>query len=104
PHTTAAVSLPIPSTLPLPHTPSSFLYQPPPPPPPPSSPTRRSPDLSSRLTSKTTPLASAFSRAATPDSASMSLASTDLDALSGRSEEHTSELQSLTNLVCRLLL
>src|SRR5258706_7234850 len=32
----------------------------------------------------------------------------DLDALkrgrSGRSEEHTSELQSLTNLVCRLLL
>src|SRR5438046_6628982 len=26
------------------------------------------------------------------------------DALKGRSEEHTSELQSLTNLVCRLLL
>src|SRR5262249_59189260 len=28
----------------------------------------------------------------------------ELPALSGRSEEHTSELQSLTNLVCRLLL
>src|SRR5262249_60640178 len=27
-----------------------------------------------------------------------------LRALAGRSEEHTSELQSLTNLVCRLLL
>src|SRR5438093_5328635 len=27
-----------------------------------------------------------------------------LDALARRSEEHTSELQSLTNLVCRLLL
>src|SRR5437016_12861375 len=27
-----------------------------------------------------------------------------LDTLYGRSEEHTSELQSLTNLVCRLLL
>src|SRR5258706_8691788 len=27
-----------------------------------------------------------------------------LDAPQGRSEEHTSELQSLTNLVCRLLL
>src|SRR5437016_7029835 len=26
------------------------------------------------------------------------------EALDGRSEEHTSELQSLTNLVCRLLL
>src|SRR5438093_8224792 len=26
------------------------------------------------------------------------------EGLSGRSEEHTSELQSLTNLVCRLLL
>src|SRR5437016_10864004 len=26
------------------------------------------------------------------------------DAISSRSEEHTSELQSLTNLVCRLLL
>src|SRR5438046_4822244 len=26
------------------------------------------------------------------------------DVLEGRSEEHTSELQSLTNLVCRLLL
>src|SRR2546430_7746291 len=28
----------------------------------------------------------------------------DDDALSGRSEEHTSELQSQSNLVCRLLL
>src|SRR5438046_5326105 len=28
----------------------------------------------------------------------------DLAAARGRSEEHTSELQSLTNLVCRLLL
>src|SRR5438046_5671574 len=27
-----------------------------------------------------------------------------LDLFAGRSEEHTSELQSLTNLVCRLLL
>src|SRR5258706_10408638 len=27
-----------------------------------------------------------------------------IEALAGRSEEHTSELQSLTNLVCRLLL
>src|SRR5438046_6200119 len=27
-----------------------------------------------------------------------------LDVVNGRSEEHTSELQSLTNLVCRLLL
>src|SRR5438046_7901009 len=29
---------------------------------------------------------------------------TQLHAFHGRSEEHTSELQSLTNLVCRLLL
>src|SRR5437016_10824922 len=28
----------------------------------------------------------------------------DIDAKADRSEEHTSELQSLTNLVCRLLL
>src|SRR5262249_59677580 len=28
----------------------------------------------------------------------------DVNELAGRSEEHTSELQSLTNLVCRLLL
>src|SRR2546430_12544638 len=30
--------------------------------------------------------------------------SSRLDAVSGRSEEHTSELQSQSNLVCRLLL
>src|SRR5262249_57350579 len=32
------------------------------------------------------------------------ISSTSSSALSPRSEEHTSELQSLTNLVCRLLL
>src|SRR5258706_14925056 len=32
------------------------------------------------------------------------LARVDEEVKSGRSEEHTSELQSLTNLVCRLLL
>src|SRR5262249_61791103 len=34
----------------------------------------------------------------------MDLAAKTAQKLAGRSEEHTSELQSLTNLVCRLLL
>src|SRR2546430_6878088 len=37
---------------------------------------------------------------ATPDATSVS----ELEAAGGRSEEHTSELQSQSNLVCRLLL
>src|SRR5437016_8102854 len=36
--------------------------------------------------------------------ASLCMAETTMNCSSPRSEEHTSELQSLTNLVCRLLL
>src|SRR5262249_62407218 len=59
----------------------------------PSFPTRRSSDLpdAAQETLK--------NRALTADTESAA----DADAL-GRSEEHTSELQSLTNIVCRLLL
>src|SRR5437016_10910219 len=46
---------------------------------------------------------SAQSRSSGPTPAS-SYARTAIDSLKPRSEEHTSELQSLTNLVCRLLL
>src|SRR5437016_7448557 len=46
------------------------------------------------------PLPSMLTASAPPSGS----ASTAASACSGRSEEHTSELQSLTNLVCRLLL
>src|SRR5262249_59158846 len=55
----------------------------------------------SSLTSSSETAISAFS--ATASSASSRATDWEL-ALEARSEEHTSELQSLTNLVCRLLL
>src|SRR5690606_41619518 len=70
-----------------------------------SFPTRRSSDLSSRSRSAT----SDFPEAMPPVSA-MSCMATSLEArasvpaMDARSEEHTSELQSRENLVCRLLL
>src|SRR5262249_58968489 len=83
--------------------------------PPPPSPTRRSSDLpSSRTVSTTFPTAwrSPIRRTASAARSSGSSAPTSgstkpsaaIRTSSSRSEEHTSELQSLTNLVCRLLL
>src|SRR5262249_61749693 len=56
--------------------------------------------LSSPRTSAERRGSSATSRTTSPSDAS----SPSFAALISRSEEHTSELQSLTNLVCRLLL
>src|SRR5262249_60889194 len=87
----------------------------------PSFPTRRSSDLS--VTTTWAPSAASLTAAARPmplappvtsamrrassrsGGASVSLySSSGQYSMSKRSEEHTSELQSLTNLVCRLLL
>src|SRR5262249_59362155 len=71
-----------------------------------SSPTRRSSDLGS--TGRTRRSSAMWSRWCATASAQSPSSSRRLGrcgrAPSGRSEEHTSELQSLTNLVCRLLL
>src|SRR5262249_61988151 len=72
----------------------------------PSFPTRRSSDLLAMRS------ASAASGSSLPFSSSSSRCTSRMKwwkctrrlRTSGRSEEHTSELQSLTNLVCRLLL
>src|SRR5262249_56352055 len=50
------------------------------------------------------PLVALFSSRITPFWFSSAVTSFPLAAVAPRSEEHTSELQSLTNLVCRLLL
>src|SRR5436309_6541544 len=50
------------------------------------------------------PVSSFFSDASMPKKASEGSASTCFPSTSPRSEEHTSELQSRENLVCRLLL
>src|SRR5438093_2984593 len=68
-----------------------------PPPEPHSFPTRRSSDLTSGEKSLSPVRIAKVSMC--PLEWAMSIASTHM-----RSEEHTSELQSLTNLVCRLLL
>src|SRR5438046_7347898 len=64
----------------------------------PSFPTRRSSDLPAA------PPATAINRATPGRSLSAGFVVPRTAARRGRSEEHTSELQSLTNLVCRLLL
>src|SRR5262249_61482651 len=99
---------------PAPHVfPLSFFYYPCPPRPPPSFPPRRSPDPPSPITtspemstrSNTPLIASQAAASALSFSPRPSQCSTLRAAFSvARSEEHTSELQSLTNLVCRLLL
>src|SRR5262249_60051269 len=94
----------------------------PPPPPPPSFPTRRSSDLPAHPISPSVATTSGRARGAPHRSADRphtrrraSWIRPTLRARHGttrgcvrdrsdRSEEHTSELQSLTNLVCRLLL
>src|SRR2546430_11177320 len=65
------------------------------------SPTASAPESGSGAASSETPARSATTRDPTPPTASP--ASTSLPSLT-RSEEHTSELQSQSNLVCRLLL
>src|SRR5262249_61813570 len=97
-----------------PSFPSLFFQRPPPPPPLPSSPPRRSPDLGFAEAARPYPPPPPYPP--TPTSASTGTSTPTRcrnsdsnvgtsNALSiRRSEEHTSELQSLTNLVCRLLL
>src|SRR5262249_59722213 len=98
--------------------PSLFLHHSAPPPHPPSFPTRRSSDLSQappvddRLPARKDVIAHHIDANRVRDTVGTRVAvliavvgvlvpAPDLRA---RSEEHTSELQSLTNLVCRLLL
>src|SRR5690606_41547471 len=68
-----------------------------------SFPTRRSSDLSGCLVSET-PLLDASNATATPLAEGVYEACADPKEGEERSEEHTSELQSRENLVCRLLL
>src|SRR5262249_60683170 len=92
-------SLRTPLPLPLSYTSLFFFNSSRPPPALPSSPTRRSSDLPHRATFGR-PQARARSGRGSPRR------DTGIGLRAGRqrSEEHTSELQSLTNLVCRLLL
>src|SRR5262249_61152084 len=81
-----------------------FTYSPPPQPPPPS-PTRRSSDLAQRRGAAARDVerrARWGRRSAAPQEPPLRAEPLRRDC--HRSEEHTSELQSLTNLVCRLLL
>src|SRR5262249_57146421 len=103
------------ASLPIQFRPSSlpFLYLSPHPPSPHSSPTRRSSDLRRdsfprEMTRRACPppagcpwRGSERAGGSAPTLSSPRETKGDGD---GRSEEHTSELQSLTNLVCRLLL
>src|SRR5262245_64667898 len=66
-----------------------------------SFPTRRSSDLATRSCSPA--CSSAFSAACASRAVTTSTSSTSASGIA-RSEEHTSELQSLRHLVCRLLL
>src|SRR5262249_61021765 len=87
-----------------------FSQSSPPPRDPPSFPTRRSSDLGWPSCSTTGATAgtgrTSIRRAPTPPTARSpgAAATTRRRNRPPRSEEHTSELQSLTNLVCRLLL
>src|SRR5262249_59563811 len=84
-----------------------FLFnQPPPPQPLPSSPTRRSSDLHPHAAARRDRRDPAIARAAATASGDRAdhVRRRRARPASARSEEHTSELQSLTNLVCRLLL
>src|SRR5262249_61709851 len=82
---------------------SFFFYRPPAPRPLHSSPTRRSSDLGAKVPDIAAGLAPGIAQVAAAGYRSpASLPDDQHPAV--RSEEHTSELQSLTNLVCRLLL
>src|SRR5690606_41662628 len=103
-----ACSLPAPSA----HSHLSFVASPPTPPVLPPFPTRRSSDLRPggplrlrRPGSRLPPLRCTLRRAIRRRRAGQqTYASPRLSARPSRSEEHTSELQSRENLVCRLLL
>src|SRR5438046_5049207 len=75
-----------------------------PPPPLPSFPTRRSSDLFQPGTAPSSATQLRISWPPLPPSRSISAWVRRTSGSMSRSEEHTSELQSLTNLVCRLLL
>src|SRR5690242_21939432 len=57
-----------------------------------------------KISSKPKRLSTAFGGPLNPRAASCAIRTPDSDARPQRSEEHTSELQSHVNLVCRLLL
>src|SRR5262249_61436250 len=97
----------------LPQPPSRLLLHPSPPPPhPPSFPTRRSSDLHhpigtahlAGLRADPQPAGGTHQGQRGLRAGAADLQCRRTSRLGGRSEEHTSELQSLTNLVCRLLL
>src|SRR5438477_8495543 len=66
--------------------------------------TRRSSDLTSTSAGSSAKTASVFIIARTKDSPTANRSTRATSAPATRSEEHTSELQSHVNLVCRLLL